>query len=92
MDVIAGGINSLTSPQGWATIATGPLSDRAAAMAGRVVLGYLWDYRPELERSSFVDHLDMHGVFGFNEDDFDGFYVGDHAGCLCSTVPVYGAI
>jgi hypothetical protein len=92
MDALAGGINSVTSSSGVSTISTGPLSTRAAELAGKVVLGYLWDYRPELERSSYLDHLDMHGVFGFNEDDFDGFYVMDHAGCLCSYTPVYAAI
>jgi hypothetical protein len=92
LDVVEGGVNSRTSPQGWSTISTGPLSDRAAEMAGKVVLGYYWDYRPELERNSFMDHLDLHNVFGFNEDDFDGFYVGDHAGCLCGLTPQYGAL
>ncbi len=89
IDAVAGGANGVTAAVPWQTIATGPLSERAAAQASKVVAGYIWDYRPDLERNSFPPHEDLHGVSSDNEDDFDGFYVGDHAGCLCGTVPVY---
>lgn len=92
VDAMVGGVNSVTASTPWRTIATGPIAERAAREAGRVVLGYLWDYRPELERNSYEPHLELHGVFGFTEDDFDGETVGDHAGCLCDYAPVYGAI
>lgn len=92
VDAMVGGANSVTAAVPWRTIATGPIAERAARDAGRVILGYLWDYRPELERNSYEPHLDMHGVFGFNEDDFDGQTVGDHPGCLCTYAQVYGAI
>lgn len=91
-DVAAGAVNGRVGAVPWRTIATGPIAEDAARQAGRVQLGLIWDYRPELERNSYEPHLEMHGVFGFNENDFDGETVGSHAGCLCDYAPVYGAI
>lgn len=90
-DPVTGGANARVAPVPVTNVATGPVTD-AATPATKVILGYLWDYRPELSRNSFPDHEDLHGVFGYNEDDFDGFYPLDHAGCLCQQVPVYGYI
>lgn len=91
-DAVEGSVNARVAVKPWTTIATGPVTDKAAP-ATKVVLGYLWDYRgDELPRTPFPPHEDLDAVFGFNEEDFDGWTVGDHAGCLCATVPVYGVI
>lgn len=91
-DVAAGAVNGRVATVPIRTIATGPIAEAAAREASRVILGYTWDYRPELERNTFWEHWDLHQVFGLSDDDFDGYYPGDHAGCLCDLSPVYGAI
>lgn len=91
-DVTAGAVNGRTGTVAVRTIATGPIAETAAREASRVILGYTWDYRPELERNSYEPHWDLHQVFGLSDNDFDGYYPLDHAGCLCDLSPVYGAI
>ena len=87
-DVVAGSENTVTAVTPYTTITTGPISDRVAASQGKVVAAYRFDYRIELERNSYEPHLDMDGEVSDTEDFSNGF-VGDHAGCLCATVPIY---
>lgn len=91
-DVTAGALNGRVGTVAVRTIATGPIAETAAREASRVILGYTWDYRPELERNTYEPHWDLHQVFGLSDNDFDGYYPLDHAGCLCDLSPVYGAI
>ena len=91
-DVTAGAVNGRVGTVAVRTIATGPIAETAAREASRVILGYTWDYRPELERNTYEPHWDLHAVFGLSDDDFDGYYPLDHAGCLCDLSPVYGVI
>lgn len=91
-DVAAGAVNGRVGTVAVRTIATGPIAETAAREASRVILGYTWDYRPELDRNIYEPHWDLHQVFGLSDNDFDGYYPLDHAGCLCDLSPVYGAI
>lgn len=91
-DVTAGAVNGRVGTVAVRTIATGPIAETAAREASMVILGYTWDYRPELDRNTYEPHWDLHQVFGLSDDDFDGYYPLDHAGCLCDLSPVYGAI
>lgn len=70
------------------SIADGPLAQRAVTDGGRRITGYIWDYRPEIERNSYEPHLDLHGVSAPDEDGFGGELPGDHRGCECITVMV----
>lgn len=88
-DAVAGAENGKVSPQPFTTVTTGPISERVAASQGKVIAGYQWLYRPEIPRNSYLPHLDLDLSSSDNEDDFDGYYVGDHAGCLCATAPIY---
>jgi hypothetical protein len=67
-----------------------------------VETGFIWDYGPD-DRDTFEPHFDLDGQqFAGPEDSSlsnteafppDPFYFpGDHAGCRCSTVPIYTAI
>lgn len=80
---------------------SGPDVRRAIGDEGGVILGYEWDYRPEIVRDTFPPHRALHGVrFGTFTDpkldtgpgsDWIGpfLYPGDHAGCVaCSAHPV----
>jgi hypothetical protein len=90
IDAVAGGVNTRTAPTPWTTVSTGPVTNTAAASQGKVVAAYQWLYRPEIERTPFPEHEELDGLTSEEEDDFGGgWFVGDHAGCLCATAPIY---
>jgi len=45
-------------------------------------------FQPHYELAGAFTTLEGHAGAGF--DGFDGWYPGDHKGCLCSVVPVFG--
>jgi len=90
MDATAGAANGRLAVAPVRTIATGPVVESAARQASKVIISYTWMYRPELPRSrQYLEHLDLDQTVGITEDDFDGYFPGDHEGCLCATAPVY---
>lgn len=72
------------------TVATGPLAVRALERAGSAVTAWMWDYRPEEERATYEDHLDLHEAIelGAEPGEFDGYFPGDHHGCRCVLRPI----
>ncbi len=80
----------------------GPITRSFGGSVGLVETGFIWDYGPD-DRDTFEPHFDLDGQqFAGPEDSSlsnteafppDPFYFpGDHAGCRCSTVPIYTAI
>lgn len=74
---------------------TSALIDQTASIAeeaARSMLGSLpglvWDWNSGGGRAAFPPHLALNGSYGASEGSFDGYFVGDHIGCLCAYVPV----
>lgn len=75
-----------------ASVATGLLARRALASADREVVGWLWDWEIGGERNPYPPHEDLHGAFSTDENDFGGYFVGDHNGCECQAIPVLAPV
>jgi hypothetical protein len=85
-------------------VATGPVMQSALAAEGAVLMGWEWDYRPELTRKTFEPHRMLHGtrVSTWSDPKLDtdprnswlgpSFAPGDHKGCLCGAIPIYAAL
>jgi hypothetical protein len=99
-----GKISPVAQPQGAlpALAVEGPITREFAGSVGLVETGFIWDYGPD-DRDTFEPHFDLDGQqFAGPEDSGlsnvesfppDAFYFpGDHAGCRCSTVPIYTAV
>jgi hypothetical protein len=80
----------------------GPITRDFGGSVGLIETGFIWDYGPD-DRDTFEPHFALDGEqFAGPEDSGltndepfppDPFYYpGDHAGCMCSTVPIYSAI
>lgn len=91
-DIAPGADPDRLSTSNLTTIATALLAREALRLAGRIVIGWVWDYRPEIVRNTYEEHFDMHEVFepGEQPGSFEGWYPGDHRGCECITRPVTG--
>lgn len=78
------------APSPLASVATALLARRALEVAGRTVTAWIWDYRPEIARGTFIEHFDLHGSVesGGTPGDFGGYFPGDHYGCECVLRPV----
>jgi hypothetical protein len=97
--VIAGG--GTPGNPGETGFGTGPVATKALTERGGVVLGWEWQYRPQVPRGShFLPHQLLDGArFGTWTDprlDTDEgsrwigsyFHPQDHDGCLCASTPV----
>ena len=91
-DVVPGADPDKLSTQNLGSVATALLATAALVQAGRTVVGWEWDYRPEIIRNTFEDHFDLHGEFteGPEPGDVGGWFCGDHKGCECLMRPVTG--
>lgn len=80
-------------PSAYSGFLTGRLTLDELAKRGVWVSACRWRYGPEVRRAPFPPHRELAGRtvtssrvgFGFHGD---GWYPGDHAGCLCQIVPV----
>lgn len=79
-------------------VATGSFMRSLFARHGVVTEGFVWDYRPLIDRESFEPHWRLHGthVEGLNDPKLLNplnfpkalyFYPGSHPGCLCHLKP-----
>lgn len=99
----AGEVRSVldTAGGGNGGVGTGDTVARAIGDEGGVILGYEWNYRPEIVRSSpFPPHVALHGVrfATFTDPKLDTdpktswlgayFSPGDHENCMCAAHPV----
>jgi hypothetical protein len=53
--------------------------------AGVALTGYQWVYSPGIARNEFPPHRALAGVFVDFMPTSEGWYPGDHKGCMCST-------
>lgn len=74
-------------PRGFAV---GVLSNRQLRRGGLRLRQWRWRYGSPADRANpFPDHVALEGRFMSLDGVVDGFFPGDHAGCLCSVEPVY---
>lgn len=89
-----GGIELLTNggaePAGG--IGTGATISQLATDVGVRVDSWLWEHGDP--NSPFEPHASLNGQIGDTEDDpvFGGWFPGDHQGCTCQLVPLYGVL
>lgn len=84
--------------------ATGPVARDVIADQGAVLLGWTWQYRPELSRATFDPHKQLDGqTFTSWRDPIlatsaatswvgDYFHPRDHRGCRCTASPSYAHV
>lgn len=79
-------IPQLGDPGGFAL---GPRTFQTLEAAGIRQTGWQWRYNTNLSRPtrSYPPHRDRAGNFIVTFPD-DGYYPGDHKGCLCQATPV----
>lgn len=79
-------------------VATGSFMRALFARKGITTEGYVWDYRPIIDRETFEPHWRLHGteVSGLNDPKLVNplnfprglyFYPGDHKSCKCALKP-----
>jgi hypothetical protein len=85
-------------------LATGPVVHDIITDNGGVLLGWQWDYRPELARTVFDPHKQLDGARFLSWRDpilatspatawiGTHFHPRDHAGCLCTGTPLFAAV
>jgi ADP-ribosyltransferase exoenzyme len=73
-------------PRGFAV---GVLTTQGLAEQGIRLQEWRWRYGPAMRENPYPKHRELDGRFVTLEGTLDGFYPGDHKGCLCSVVPVY---
>jgi hypothetical protein len=74
-----------TQPGG---LALGSITLSALRDVGISQAGIQWVYSPGVSRSEFPPHRALAGMFFDFLPTPDGWYPGDHKGCLCGDVPV----
>lgn len=82
--------NGGTQPAGG--IGTGTTITVMANDMGVQVDNWLWEHGDP--NSPFEPHASLNGEIGETDDDpvFGGWFPGDHQGCTCQLVPLYGTI
>jgi hypothetical protein len=74
-------------PRGFAV---GVLSMQGLAQQGIALRQWRWRYGPAMRERPFPQHRELEGRFMTLEGTLGQWYPGDHKGCLCAVVPVYG--
>ena len=84
-------------------VAAGPVVAEVLDAEGAVILGYEWQYRPEIPRNTFTPHAQLDGlrVKTMTDPKLDTvketrwlgeyYHPQDHKGCRCRTVPIWAA-
>lgn len=75
-------------PRGYAV---GVLANRAIERRGLRLTQWRWRYGREHRDSPFQPHRELAGRFMKLDGTLNGWYPGDHKGCLCAVAPVYRA-
>lgn len=74
-------------PQGFAV---GLLANEELKKRGIRLKQFRWEYGALADREApFDDHHDLDGRFMGLDGVLQGYFPGDHKGCLCSVEPVY---
>lgn len=71
-------------------LAVGALANEELTRRGLKLTQWRWEYGTLADRQSpFDDHVALDGRFMTLDGMLQGFFPGDHRGCLCAVEPVY---
>lgn len=71
-------------------LAVGPLLNKLLEKEyGLKLQQWRWLYGSAWRENPYLPHVQISGRFMTSMGELDGFYPGDHKGCLCTVEPVY---